>query len=172
MNRLFFYPDYQRYVLFTAPALEHMYRCRQRWVWQKEAGGELFAVDPGADGIIITAAMGPAPEDYRARYAFNPNVEAGYRERVRQFNLGLHAVGLWHTHPEKNPKPSGLDQRTTEDYLNAFLGDRERYLMAIIGNRGDFPNMQVWSASRSRRARWYMLQEIDYTLSISKRVNE
>ncbi|OGT89340.1 MAG: hypothetical protein A2286_04550 [Gammaproteobacteria bacterium RIFOXYA12_FULL_61_12] len=164
MNRLFFYPDYRRYVLFTTPALNHIYSRLQRWVWQKESGGELFAVDPASHGLIITIAKGPAREDCRARHAFNPDIVAAHRERLLQYDLGLHAIGLWHTHPERYPRPSGLDQRTTEAYLEAFMGDRTRYLMVILGNHGAPPNMQVWSVSRSEQSKWIALLEVAQTL--------
>lgn len=158
-NRLFFYPDFRRYVLFTADTLDHMYAHAQRRLWQKEAGGESYTIDPDAHGLIITAVTGPNPGDRRGRHCFNPDIEATTRDRERQFAQGRHAVGLWHTHPEAWPSPSGQDRRTAEEYLNAFGGDRNLYLIVILGNRGDPPNMAVWSAGRNDRSRWIELME-------------
>lgn len=160
MNRVFFWPDNRRYVLFTEAALAQMYRHVQRWPWQKEAGGELFAVDPDASGIHITNAAGPSPCDHRARNAYKPDIDTAHRERLRQFDVERYAVGLWHTHPEAVPKPSYLDQQTTTDYLLAFTGDRTHFLMAILGNRGDPPNMQVWSVGGTVRREWIRLSEL------------
>lgn len=157
--RLFFYPDFTRYVLFTADALTHMYGHIQCRPWHKEAGGELFANDPNAAGLVVTAAVGPNPGDRRSRRSWNPDTEAANLDRQQQYVLGRHAVGLWHTHPELSPSPSGLDQRTTGDYLAAFHGERARYLMVILGNRGIPTNMTVWVASRESRNTWTELAE-------------
>lgn len=158
-NRLFFYPDYRRYVLFTANALEHMYGQVQRRIWQKEAGGEIYAFDPDAHGLIVSAATGPNKGDRRTRSSYNPDVNAAMRERERLFALDQHAVGLWHTHPEPFPSPSGPDKRTTEEYLRAFQGDRDRYLMVILGDRGNPVNMTVWATSQNTRTPWVALVE-------------
>lgn len=93
-NRLFFFPDYGRYVLFTATALDHMYRHAQRRIWHKEAGGEIYATDPDAHGLIVMTATGPNRGDRRTRCSYNPDVEAAKRDREQQFALGMHAVGL------------------------------------------------------------------------------
>lgn len=158
-NRLFFFPGHSRYVLFTAAALEHMYRHAQRRIWHKEAGGEIYAIDPDANGLIVTSALGPNRGDRRTRCSFNPDIEAAKRDRERQFAVGLHAVGLWHTHPEPHPSPSGQDRQTTEEYLSAFQGDRERYLMVIVGNFGNPPNMKVCAISQNTRTKWVELVE-------------
>lgn len=157
--RLFFYPDFTRYVLFTADALAHMYGHIQCRPWHKEAGGELFANDPNAAGLVVTAAAGPNPSDRRNRRSWNPDTEGANQDRQQQYVLGRHAVGLWHTHPEPSPSPSGLDQRTTGEYLAAFHGDRARYLMVILGNRGIPTNMTVWVASSESRNTWIELAE-------------
>ncbi len=160
MSRFFFYPDNTRYVLFTEQVLTHMYAHAQRRVWQKEAGGEIFSSEPDTGGLIITAATGPNPSDYRRRCSWNPNIKASDRNRQIEFTFNRHAVGLWHTHPENSPSPSGRDQTTTWEYLNAFCGDRSRYLMVIIGNRGKIPGMAVWVASCAPSRDWVQLNEV------------
>lgn len=146
-------------MLLTADILDYMYAHAQRRLWRKEAGGEVYAVDPHAHSLIITTATGPNLGDRRARHFFNPDVEVATRDRERQFAKGLHAVGLWHTHPEARPAPSGRDRRTTEEYMEAFRGDRDGYLMLILGNRGNPPNLVVWSAGKSDGSRWIELIE-------------
>lgn len=158
-NRIFFSPDSQRYVLFTANVLSHMYAHAQLRFWQKEAGGEIYSVDPDAHRIIVTAATGPNPGDRRGRCSFNPDIEAAAQDRIWQFAMGRHAVGLWHTHPESQPTPSGRDIRTTEEYLKAFSRDRDRYLMVILGNRGNPLSMTVGSTEQSKWIPWIEQQE-------------
>lgn len=159
-NRLFFYPSHERYVLFTADVLEHMYRHVQRRIWQKEAGGEVYAIDPDdAHGLIVTTATGPNKTDHRTRRSYNLDIEAAKHDRERQFALGRHAVGLWHTHPEAFPYPSDQDFQTTEEYLSAFQGERNRYLMIVVGNSGKPPNIKVWAISLNLNAKWIELLE-------------
>lgn len=158
-NRIYFYPDFRRYVLFTANALEHMYAHIQRHSEQLEAGGEIYCAAPESHGLVIAVATGPNPGDQRGYHSFNPDIKATTRHREQQFAQGRHAVGLWHTHPEARPSPSGRDHRTTKEYLDAFHGDRERYLMVILGNHGIPANMAVWSAERNERRRWIELVE-------------
>lgn len=160
MIRIFFYPDLRRYVLFTDSALEHMYGHVQRCPWQKEAGGEIFSAEPDAAGLIITAATGPNAEDHRSRLSWNPATAAADRDRQMEYALGRHAVGLWHTHPEASPSPSSQDRETTGEYLEAFLGQRSRYLMVIVGNQGKPPSMTVWSCAGASGARWEALTEM------------
>lgn len=153
-NRIFFYPDFRRYVLFTADVLDRMYAYTQQRFWQKEAGGEIYTPAPGVQGLVITAATGPNPGDHRSRHSFNPDIEATTRDRNRLFGLGLHAVGLWHTHPEVFPTPSKQDHHTAKEYLDGFLGDRDCYLMVILGNRGIPPRMAVWSTGSNSWNYW------------------
>lgn len=158
MNRIFFYPDDGRYVLFTEQALSHMYVHAQRKFWQKEAGGEIFSSEPDSCGLIISSARGPNPTDYRSRCAWNPDVRASDRNRRSEFAHNRHAVGLWHTHPERCPSPSSRDRQTTKEYLDSFQGDRSRYLIVIIGNRGSNPGMSVWAVSYDSTG-WIQLHE-------------
>lgn len=159
MSRIFFYPDNSQYVLFTDHVLAHMYRHAQRWLWQKEAGGEIFSSEPDSHGLIISNAVGPSPADHRRRNAWNPDVKASDRNRKTQFEQYRHAVGLWHTHPESTPLPSWRDQQTAWEYLDSFEGDRSRYFMVIIGNRGSVPAMTVWVAIGQSSRDWKELSE-------------
>ncbi|ASD20694.1 Mov34/MPN/PAD-1 family protein [Pseudomonas aeruginosa] len=152
-------PGGSRYVLFTQPVLDYMYSHAQRRWWQKEAGGEIFSRVPDSSGLIIDTVAGPNPNDRRSRHSWNPDCLAGDADRLSQFQQGLHAVGLWHTHPEPVPQPSARDRETTIDYLKAFNKERSRYLMVIIGNRGTPPTMSVWITLQERRGSWVQLQE-------------
>jgi integrative and conjugative element protein (TIGR02256 family) len=159
MSRVFFYPDNSQYVLFADHALAHMYSHAQRRLWQKEAGGEIFSSEPDSNGLIINNALGPNPTDQRRRHAWNPDVKASDLNRQSEFEQHRHAVGLWHTHPERLPSPSWRDQNTTWEYLDSFQGDRSRYFMVIIGNHGSVPEMAVWVANGQSPREWVQLSE-------------
>lgn len=146
--RTFFSPDKTSYVLFTESVLRYMYGHAQRKWYQIEAGGEIYSPTPYSSRLLVDAVVGPHPKDRRSRYGYNPDVNAVTKARNVQYERERHAIGLWHTHPEPRPNPSGQDKKTTEEYLHAFGNDRERYLSVIIGNRGEVPEMAVWSAEK------------------------
>lgn len=152
--RTFFTPGCDQYVLFTAAALAHMYAHVQRHRRSKEAGGELFSVAPESDSLVIDVATGPHPSDRRGRHSFQPDVEVATAERLAQFTRNRHAVGLWHTHPEPFPSPSSRDRKTTAEYFAGFSGERDRYLMVILGDRHDPPAMVVWGLDAVGWNRW------------------
>jgi integrative and conjugative element protein (TIGR02256 family) len=146
--RTFFSPGMTRYVLFTESALKHMYGQAQRKWNQTEAGGEIYSPTPYSSSLVVDTVAGPHPKDSRTRHSYNPDVKATTKARNDEFARDRHAVGLWHTHPERSPHPSGQDRKTTEDFLQGFGNERERYLSIIIGNRGEVPEMTVWSAEK------------------------
>lgn len=152
--RIFFRPGGGQYVLFTAPVLNAMYAHAQRKWWQKEAGGEIFTPDLSGPGLVITVASGPNPGDRRSRTSYVPDISAATADREAQYADGRHAVGLWHTHPEARPIASPRDRLTTETYLDAFRGTRERYVLVIIGNAGATPAMAVWAAEGGGWQSW------------------
>lgn len=147
--RTFFSPDKSRYVLFTERVLSYMYSHAQRKWKQPEAGGEIYSPTPYCQSMLVDDVAGPHPGDRRNRYSSNPDVVATTQARHAKYEQGRHAVGLWHTHPQRQPKPSDTDKCTTEDYLRAFNSERDRYLSIIIGNCGEVPTMTVWSAETS-----------------------
>lgn len=159
MNRIFFYPGNESYVMFTEQTQLHMYAHAQRRFWQKEAGGEIFSNEPYASALVISSAHGPSTKDYRSRCSWNPDTFASDINRNDEFAHRRHAVGLWHTHPEKTPLYSTRDRQTTVEYLNSFYGDRSRYLMVIIGNGGRIPAMGVWVATAA--GGWIKLRETE-----------
>ncbi|WP_082884156.1 Mov34/MPN/PAD-1 family protein [Achromobacter ruhlandii] len=161
MIRVYFYPDMKRYVLFTAPVLEHIYSHAQLKSSMPEAGGEVFSIAPDADGLVISSIAGPTSRDKRTRTSWVPNAKAADKNRKSEFLNGKHVVGLWHTHPENNPAPSNVDRCTTFDYLRTFESNRSRYFMIILGNEGNPLKMAVWVATiTGRRERWMQLYEV------------
>ena len=78
-----------------------MYTHAQRRLWHKEAGGELFANDPDAAGLVITTATGPNPRDRRSRCSWNPDTETADQDRQQQFVHGRHVLASGT--PTQNP---------------------------------------------------------------------
>jgi len=158
-SRTFFMPDRSGYVVFESDVLLHMYGYAQRYFYHSEAGGQLFSTSPHDSAIVVSVASGPNSRDKRRRHSFVPDAEQATVDRHIQFGLGRYSVGLWHTHPEPNPMPSGLDEATTKEWLNDFHGTMHGFLLAIVGNRGVPPPLTLWLARTSDPRDWIRLDE-------------
>lgn len=145
--------------MFTPDALEHMYLHTQNYKGSLEAGGEVFSRTPRETGLVVDFAAGPDMRDKRGPCSFVPDPTAATEMRMLQFDQKRHAVGLWHTHPERMPSPSKKDKRTGELYLKSLDGQLDSYLMIILGNSGDPLNLCVWSVSESQGLSWIQLIE-------------
>lgn len=150
-------------VCFPAKVLESLRKHRQRHVWSREAGGQLFAKTVGTP-IAIEQITPPGAGDVRSRFSFWPRREAEQRDIHRMFKAGLHYVGDWHTHPEDRPHPSRDDIekisaifRQSRHHLHAMLLvivgralEAEGVFVAHVNARGVFPCKVRESPSRSR----------------------
>lgn len=161
-TRRFELPDGRGVVIFSEYVLTHIYQYAQTTIWTKEAGGQLFSATPSEAIVEISVVTGPHKTDKRTRASFHPDVKTATQDRITQFESGFHAVGLWHTHPEAWPIPSNVDRETTQAYLNAFNGEMEGFLLAILGNQGDPYHMTLWLASTNSSISWMQLPEIMY----------
>ena len=125
-------PGQEQRLVFTHPVLRHFYRYRQMSTWQSEAGGQLFAkITPRI--VIVAAATGPHKRDFRRRFSFIPNKKRLKREIHDNFTKGLHYVGDWHTHPQKNPSPSHLDLRSMQDVFIRSQHELDHFVLVIVG---------------------------------------
>jgi integrative and conjugative element protein (TIGR02256 family) len=158
-NRSFFLPDRSGYVVFGPSVLAHMYAHAQRRFYQKEAGGQIFSRAPHDVAVVVEAISGPNSDDKRQRHGYVPDAAQATEDRRLQLQQGGYPVGLWHTHPEAHPEPSGLDHKTTKEWLDEFRGAMHGFLLVIVGNCGDPPNMAVWLARTARLEDWIRLEE-------------
>ena len=159
IDRHFVLPDGAGIVQFTGKALEHMYKYAQVKRNDKEAGGQIFSESPDGSLVLISVVTGPYDVDSRSRSHFNPCLNKINQDRASFFKKGLYAVGLWHTHPESNPRPSNKDKITTLKYLNAFEGEMRGFIQAIVGNTFAPDSLCVWLASADTKNPWIKLQE-------------
>ncbi|XLZ69751.1 Mov34/MPN/PAD-1 family protein [Massilia sp. SR12] len=137
-------PDGSGVLVFTEMVLEHMYRYAQIGWFSREAGGQLFCAAPHLPDTLIDVVTGPNSKDKRRRCAFVPDVSQANFDRHQQFANGRHAVGLWHTHPERFPTPSHQDLKTAAEYLAAFGSNMDGFLLVVLGNYGSPPELAVW----------------------------
>jgi integrative and conjugative element protein (TIGR02256 family) len=135
-------------ITIASSALSLFERFRQRRVWQREAGGQLFAQFSGPETIIVDATA-PGRTDRRWRTAFEPNPRA-QREEIRQrFEAGLHFVGDWHSHPEPVPSPSRLDLESMRNCFQKSKHDLKALVLIVIGTQ-PFPE-GLWVGTVSPR---------------------
>ncbi|MGR6465808.1 Mov34/MPN/PAD-1 family protein [Rhizobium sp. PAMB 3182] len=119
-------------ITFSANALEHMLAYRQLGPKDAEAGGQLFARLSAAQ-VDIEVATGPRREDSRSRFYFAPSRIAERREIRSLHRQGLHYVGDWHTHPERNPSPSSIDLKNIIEIFTQSRHALGGILMVIVG---------------------------------------
>lgn len=110
----------------------------QRWTRSKESVGQLFTNDLTAATIVISkATLLKARCASWANVTFDPDEAMLQREEL--LLEGLHCIGLWHTHPEATPIPSGTDERLAADHARAAISVLNGLTFVIVGNQS-FPN--------------------------------
>lgn len=119
-------------IVLTDEALSAMHKYRQLDSAAKEAGGQLFAKFEGVDTLIVEATI-PKILDKRSRYEFKPNRLLQRLEIYQRYRQGLHFIGDWHTHPEKNPSPSNIDINDMQECFHLSTHNLHAFVMVIIG---------------------------------------
>lgn len=117
---------------FTDEVLLHVSAHRQTKLWHREAGGLLFARIEGAS-ITIEDITGPRRDDRRSRCSYEGDREAEQEEIYNRHRLGLEYVGDWHTHPQRRPKPSGIDDRTMSSRVQESRHQLLGFVFVIVG---------------------------------------
>lgn len=116
----------------------------ERQVWQKimphrqrdmaapEAGGILLGYRRGEHLHVIDATL-PQAEDRRSRFRFTRAKRPHQDIALARWEEGSGTVdylGDWHTHPESNPSPSGLD---TSEWRKIYEPRAVPMLFIILG---------------------------------------
>lgn len=129
-------------LVLDKPTLRRMHRYRQVSRNALEAGGQLFArFEHGR--VFVSEATGPRRRDVRTRTSYVPDRVSEQREIDARHKKGLHYVGDWHTHPEREPQPSGRDFESIKD---CFLKSRHHlnaFVFVVVGTSDDLNGMHV-----------------------------
>lgn len=160
MTRTFQHPGGSGVVIFSDAVLGHIYGYAQRSCFAREAGGQLFSSVINKPQVEVTHVSGPNSGDRRGRHKLDWDIPQANSDREAHFAEGRHVVGLWHTHPEAFPSPSGQDEKTTRQFLDAMEGNMQAFLQVIVGNKGAVPNIGVWVAQNGHRKSWIALVEV------------
>ena len=127
-------PDAAWDIRFDEAAVSVLQGRAQRWTRSKESVGQLFTNDLTVSTIVIS--KGTLLKARRASWAsvtFDP--DEAMRQREDLLLQGLHCIGLWHTHPEAAPIPSGTDERLAADHARAAIPVLNGLTFVIVGNR-------------------------------------
>ena len=117
--------------------LQHFRRWQQKRWYQKEAGGQLFAVLQ-SQTVVITEATGPRRTDKRSRFTYIADRHAERDEIEERYSRGLHFVGDWHTHPEHVPAPSGVDIKSIAECVTKSEHPLNAFVLIVVGT-GEVP---------------------------------
>lgn len=136
----------QRFII-VEHALQQMLAFTQRRWWDSEAGGVLLGrhlLD--SYDLVVDEVSTPQSSDCRSRFGFfrSSQHEQLARQRWLKEKSTSAYLGLWHTHPERDPTPSDVDQR---DWKQAVAGDTyegTRLFFPIVGTHC----IRVWTLSR------------------------
>jgi len=128
---------------FDPGATSVMYANAQVKPTSAESVGQLYTRDLTTSTVLIEHASLLKPQRAsRGRVQFDP--KTAYAERVTLFKQGLHCVGIWHTHPEPYPSPSGEDKLLARDYAAAAKPALTGIVFVIVGTLPPPDVFRVW----------------------------
>ncbi|MET3555266.1 MULTISPECIES: Mov34/MPN/PAD-1 family protein [Burkholderia] len=134
-------------LIIVEHAVEQMNAFAQHKSCQKEAGGVLlgrFLLD--SRDVVVDEVTIPQDTDRRSRFGFfrSRKHEMRARERWQQQSSTMAYLGLWHTHPEADPIPSGVDRSDWQQAVSRDNFEGDRLFFPIIGTN----RIRVWTLSR------------------------
>jgi integrative and conjugative element protein (TIGR02256 family) len=134
--------------LYFAPkVVERILLHRQMKPASKEAGGVLLGRHlEGVPDVIVDAVTEPMLGDRRSWASFFRSFrhQISARRRWKRRSRTSAYLGSWHTHPEPDPHPSGVD---TSDWRQALTRDAYeglRLFFVIVGTQ----QLRVWQGDR------------------------
>lgn len=135
--------DASWYLEFSTAANSVMYAHAQTGRHSRESVGQLYTRDLTRATVSIDHATWMRPKLASwARVKFDP--KKALAERVALFEQGFHCVGIWHTHPEPYPAPSGEDRTLARDYAISAKSQLDGIVFVIVGTRAHPNAYNVW----------------------------
>lgn len=140
-----YWPDLELEVRASADVVAVWAMHRQRR-WQKERGGQLFAVAEPDGAVRLVTATPPHPTDRAGWTWLELDPVRCAAEIARENGLGRRYVGTWHTHPQAIPhiSPTDIAALTASARINRAL--LPSCLAVIVGNRGATNGVRAWRA--------------------------
>lgn len=108
----------------------------QRGLFSREAGGLILGfIDIETNGLLSELITKPCRGDKRWRYGFYRG--DGHQEKVSAWHRETDGrgtmIGLWHSHPEPIPHPSGTDWNDLDNTLRSATYNGPGLVYLIVG---------------------------------------
>ena len=134
-------------LIIVEHAIKQMQAFAQHRWWDREAGGVLMGrhlLD--SHDVVVDEVSTPQDTDRRDRCNFfrSRKHEQVSRQRWLQEHNTSAYLGLWHTHPERDPSPSGVDRNDWQQAVTSDTYEGDRLFFPIIGTHC----IRVWTISR------------------------
>jgi len=126
-------PDGMGSLAFFPQVVAHFADHKQRKLFSREAGGQLFASFDDPTVMAVVDITGPRQTDRRSMYNYEPDRIAEKAEIRERFALGLHFVGDWHTHRQRIPEPSGTDEHSIRELVRFSSHDLTGFVLVVVG---------------------------------------
>jgi len=130
-------PATSGYILIKDKVMVKLGEYRQKFLDSNEAGGLLLGFRRGPHLEIIDLTE-PYPNDVRHRTSFyrcDPLHEIYAQKMWSKSKRTIDYLGEWHTHPEQNPSPSGLD---VNEWKKLMVARKFSMVFLILGNKGNW----------------------------------
>lgn len=134
-------------LIIVEHALKQMQAFAQHRWWDREAGGVMMGrhlLD--SDDVVVDEVSTPQDTDRRSRFNFfrSRKHEQVARQRWLKEQSTSAYLGLWHTHPERDPTPSGVDRNDWQQAVASDTYEGDRLFFPIVGTHC----IRVWTLSR------------------------
>lgn len=126
----------KRRVFFSNDFLSYL-NCQRQLIGTCEAGGGIFAKEYKKI-YQVEKATGPYPVDMRRTNCFRPSLVMLNKDIHSFKSEGLYFVGIWHTHSEPIPKPSGMDIQAMRKMYVENQHSLSAMMLIIVG-QAPFP---------------------------------
>ncbi len=134
-------------LIIVEHALKQMQAFAQRHCRDSEAGGVLLGRHLlESRDMVVDEVSTPQNGDRRSRFGFfrSSKHEQVARQRWLEENSTLAYLGLWHTHPERDPTPSSVDRRDWQQAVARDTYESDRLFFPIVGTHC----IRIWTLSR------------------------
>ncbi|MBL8355475.1 MAG: Mov34/MPN/PAD-1 family protein [Delftia acidovorans] len=146
MNLVYRVTPKQRLIVVEHAVQQMLSFAQHHWL-NCEAGGVLLGrhlLD--SRDLVVDEVSTPQATDRRGRCSFFRSSK--HEQVARQRWLDEHStsayLGLWHTHPERDPTPSSVDRRDWQQAVAADTYEGDRLFFPIVGTH----RLRIWTLSR------------------------
>lgn len=135
-------PDSQQALFIEKEVFDVFANARQLARKDKETGGLLLARISEEEVRVVEATRAERRASI-SRILFKPSLSRKRKIVKEAFEAGLHFVGEWHTHPERDPTPSSIDMNSMKDSFRRSRHELNRFIMVIVGNREEKLSLSI-----------------------------